>query len=110
MAESYRVLLTEDAAEDLRALHAFVAGNDSRAKADRLLGRIEATFARLSAFPNRGRLPRELLRVGVRDYREIFFKPYRIVYRVVGVEVIVFLIADGRRDMQSLLSERLLRP
>lgn len=38
----------------------------------------------------------------------MFFKPYRAIYRVQDKKVIIYLIADGRRDMQSLLSRRLL--
>ena len=52
--------------------------------------------------------PKELLALGVREYREVFFKPYRIIYRVQDETVYVLLIADGRRDMQSLLQRRLL--
>ena len=40
--------------------------------------------------------------------REVHFKPYRIVYRVLGEDVYVYLVADGRREMQALLSRRLL--
>ena len=40
-------------------------------------------------------------------YREIFFKPYRIIYRVMEDNVYVLVIADGRRDMQTLLQRRL---
>jgi toxin ParE1/3/4 len=46
--------------------------------------------------------------LGIREYRETFFKPYRIVYHVDGHLVFISLIADGRRDMQSLLARRLL--
>lgn len=35
-------------------------------------------------------------------------KPYRLIYRIVGEAIVVYLIADGRRDMQSLLARRLL--
>jgi len=58
--------------------------------------------------PQRGAYTRELLALGIREYREIFFKPYRIIYRVVGKRVYVFLIADGRRDLQKVLQQRLL--
>jgi toxin ParE1/3/4 len=44
----------------------------------------------------------------MRDYRQTFFKPYRVIYRVEGQRVYAYLIADGRRDMQSLLARRLL--
>ena len=62
----------------------------------------------LAAFPERGARPKELLSLGIRDYRQTFFKPYRVIYRVVGEHVYVYLIVDGRRDMQTLLARRLL--
>jgi len=46
--------------------------------------------------------------MGIRDFREVHFKPYRIIYRVYGRRVVVFLMADGRRDMRALLARRLL--
>ena len=69
---------------------------------------IEKAFTRLSEFPDRGTHPKELLALGIREYREVFFKPYRIIYRVMVKNVYVLLIADGRRDMQTLLQRRLL--
>ena len=62
----------------------------------------------LSSYPERGSYPRELLALGIREYRQSFFKPYRIIYRVIGKQAIVYVIADGRRDMQALLGRRLL--
>lgn len=62
----------------------------------------------LAASPQRGSFPGELLTLGIRDYRQAFFKPYRVIYRVLGDQVYVYLIADGRRDMQALLQRRLL--
>jgi hypothetical protein len=35
-------------------------------------------------------------------------KPYRLIYRVHSKQVIIYVITDGRRDMGSLLSRRLL--
>lgn len=53
-------------------------------------------------------IPRELSALGIREYRQLFFKPYRVIYRVLDGRVIIYLIADGRRDMESLLARRLL--
>lgn len=58
--------------------------------------------------PERGSYPKELSRLGVREFREITLKPYRIVYRVRGESIYIYLIADGGRDMRTLLSRRLL--
>jgi len=104
----FAVLLTNDAARDLNELYDYIAVHDSPRKADYVLEQIEKTFSTLSEFPERGVYPKELLKLGIREYREIFFKPYRIIYRVMDMNVYVLLIVDGRRDMQSLLQRRLL--
>jgi toxin ParE1/3/4 len=106
---AYRVLLTDDAADDLEGLHGYIATHDSPARAAHVLDGIERVFTSLAELPGRGSYPKELSALGIREYREVFFKPYRIVYRVIGDAVYVMLIADGRRDMQGLLARRLLR-
>ncbi|MDD3619460.1 MAG: type II toxin-antitoxin system RelE/ParE family toxin [Desulfobulbaceae bacterium] len=102
------VLLTEDAAEDLQELYTFIARHDSPGKADHVLEQIEKRFVSLSELPERGVCPKELQSLGIRDYREIFFKPYRIIYRVYAENIYIYLIVDGRRDMQTFLQRRLL--
>jgi toxin ParE1/3/4 len=104
----FTVLLTRDAEQDLDELYDYIARHDGPRKADYVLERVEKAFSRLGEFPERGAYPKELLALGIRDYREIFFKPYRIIYRVIDKHVYVLLIVDGRRDMQSLLQRRLL--
>ena len=104
----FEVFLTADAARDLEELYQYITRHDAPGKAEHVLTSIEKVFGSLSESPNRGAHPKELLVLGIRDYREIFFKPYRIIYRVLGNVVYVFLIADGRRDMQMLLQRRLL--
>jgi toxin ParE1/3/4 len=104
----FEVLLTEDAGSDLEELYDYIAEHDSPAKADYVLDRIERVMETLATFPERGSFPKELLALGIREYRQTFFKPYRVIYRVVGERVYVYLIVDGRRDMQALLQRRLL--
>ena len=104
----FAVLLTHDAVRDLDEIYDYIAFHDSPQKADYVLEQIEKVFSSLSEFPERGAYPKELLALGIREYREIFFKPYRIIYRIMGKNVYVLLIVDGRRDMQSLLQHRLL--
>lgn len=104
----FSVLLTNDAAHDLNELYDFITGHDSPRKADYVLDQIEKTFSTLSEFSERCVYPKELLKLGIREYREIFFKPYRIIYRVINKNVYVLLIVDGRRDLHSLLQRRLL--
>jgi len=105
---SFAVLLTDGAIRDLEEIYDYIALHDKPGKAEYVLKKIEQGFASLSESPQRGAYPKELLCLGIKEYREIFFKPYRIIYRVLSNSVYVLLIADGRRDMQTLLQRRLL--
>jgi toxin ParE1/3/4 len=105
---SFDVFLTADAVHDLEELYQYIARHDAPGKAQNVLTKIEKTFNSLSETPERGVYPKELLALGIREYREVFFKPYRLIYRIIGHRVYILLMADGHRDMQSLLQRRLL--
>lgn len=104
----YKVLLTAGAESDLNDLHGYISAHDSPQNADFVLDKLMEVAESLATFPERGAYPPELLALGMREYRQSFFKPYRIIYRVIGKQVIIYLIVDGRRDMKSLLGRRLL--
>ena len=104
----FKVFLTADAVGDLEEIYEYNAEHDAPQKAEQILARIERTFKSLSESPERGSYPKELLTLGMREYRQIFFKPYRVIYRIMGDRAYVLLIADGRRDMETLLQRRLL--
>lgn len=106
---SYQVFLTDDASLDLEDLYDYIEFHDASEKADYVLDKIEEAFLSLAKNPERGAYPNELMEVGLREYREIYFKPYRIIYRVIAENVYVMVIVDGRRDMQTLLQRRLLQ-
>jgi toxin ParE1/3/4 len=104
---AFTVQLAVSARDDLRAIHAYIAKNDSTVNAGYVAGEIVRAVLALRDFPDRGAHPPELLQMGNRAYRQIFFKPYRILYRIRANTLFVVLIADGRRDMASLLARRL---
>ncbi len=106
---SFSVLLTDDAVRDLEELYDYIDHHDVPGKADYVLEQIEKVFSSLSENPRRGVYPKELVSIGIKEYREIFFKPYRIIYRIIEKKVFVLLIVDGRRNMQELLQRRLLQ-
>jgi len=106
---SWKVLLTDHAVHDLGDAYGFIARKDGPDAADRVLDRIEEAIAALASFPNRGTRPRELLDLGIREYREVVALNFRVIYRIVDRAVYVFVIADGRRDMKQLLERRILR-
>ncbi|MCK5242591.1 type II toxin-antitoxin system RelE/ParE family toxin [bacterium] len=104
----YQVFLTNAAACDLEELYHHIQVHDSVKKAEYVLDKIEKIIETLFRIPQRGVYPQELADLGIRDYREIFFKPYRLIYRVIDHRVYIYMIVDGRRDMQALLARRLL--
>ncbi|WP_127474599.1 type II toxin-antitoxin system RelE/ParE family toxin [Sulfurivermis fontis] len=106
--QKYEVLLTLGAEQDLESIYDYVAAFDSKANADYVLDRLLEIVENLGTFPERGTYPKELVALGIRDYRQTTFKPYRVIYRVISQKVYIYVIADGRRDMQSLLARRLL--
>ena len=105
---AFLVQLTDDAVRDLEETCDYIDQHGEAGRADYVLEQIEKAFSSLSEYPERGNYPAELLDLGIREYREIFSKPYRIIYRVMENNVYVLLVADGRRDMQTLLQRRLL--
>ena len=105
---SYTVLLTEGAEQDLESIYDYIAEYDSQASAEYVLDQLMDAVQGLARMPERGSYPKELAALGIKEYRQTSFKPYRVIYRVAGGQVIIYLIADGRRDMQALLARRLL--
>jgi toxin ParE1/3/4 len=105
---SFKVVITEDAENDLEDIVTYIAKHDSPRAAQHVLSRILDIADSLATVPTRGTPPKELRALGDQEYRQVFFKPYRLIYRVVGQQVVIYVITDGRRDMQSLLARRLL--
>ncbi len=104
----FEVLLTDGAEQGLEAIHDYISEFDCVVNANHALDELMEVVKSLSRFPERGSYPKELVSLGIKEYRQTFFKPYRVIYRVTGSQVIIYLIADGRREMQSVLARRLL--
>ena len=105
----YKVIVLPEAKADILAIYLYVSENDSLSRAEKLLNNLEKRCEALSHSPERGHLVPELQRIHVRVFREINFKPYRIIYQIVEPDVYIHAVLDGRRDLQELLELRLLR-
>lgn len=104
----YSVVLTKDAEADLEDIYDYILEHDSVGKADHVLDQLLKVAESIANFPEKGSIPKELQELGIKEYRQTFFKPYRVIYQVINKQVIIFLVTDGRRDMQTLLARRLL--
>lgn len=107
-ASRYSVVWAETAADDLRAIVDFISQEDPEAAAS-VLDLLEGRAERLAAFPERGRVVRELEQQGVRLYRELVAAPWRLIYRIEGRSVRVLAVVDARRNLEDLLLDRFIR-
>ncbi|MBN1360301.1 MAG: type II toxin-antitoxin system RelE/ParE family toxin [Sedimentisphaerales bacterium] len=105
----YQVFVVAEAEEDIMDIYRYVLRADGRARANHVLRNLRKTCQSLAQMPQRGHCPPELEQVGVRGHREIHFKPYRIIYQIMGRKVFIDCVLDGRRAVQDILERRLLR-
>ncbi len=104
----FRVAWAEAAIRDLEEIAGFIA-RDSPANAETVVRRVQERAESLERFPDRGRVVPELAGWGIRTWKEVLLPPYRILYRSERREVLIAAVLDGRRDLEDLLLERLIR-
>lgn len=104
----FEVRIGAEVERDLESIHDFIAANVGMGRAANALDALVRAAKSLATWPQQGIHPRELEGTGYSQYRQLIHSPWRIVYRVEGKRVFVALIADGRRDLRTLLMQRLL--
>jgi len=104
----YIVVWTEVATRDVEHLAAYLL-DEAPLRADQILDRIIARGDSLRRSPERGRTPPELRSIGDRTWREIQEPPWRLVYRIADRRVEIHAVLDGRRSLEDVLMERILR-
>jgi toxin ParE1/3/4 len=105
----YKVNIIKSAEDDLFEIYKYIYFNDCEENADKVYAKLAEKISSLQEFPNRGHIPSELKLLGVEDFLEIYYKPFRIIYQIINNTVFVHCVLDGRRDIQNLLQERLIR-
>lgn len=108
MTRPLRVSMARSVERDLDEIYDHIAREASPSRAEKVFERLREQIHSLAIHPERGSWPPELLALGVRDFRQLVVRPWRIFYRVVGDQVNVLLIADSRRNLKTLLERRLL--
>lgn len=103
-----RVLWAHSARCDLESIIAYLADRSPQA-ALATLDRLERKAKSLAVLVDRGRVVPELARLHVREYRELIVPPYRLIYRALGVGVLVLAVFDARRSLEDVLLDRLIR-
>lgn len=106
---TYRVMMADDAVADLFDIYRHLATTSTPRRAMLVLEHLERAATELEENPGRGHVPEELLAFGVTEFLEVDVKPYRLIYRIGKRRVYIHCVLDGRRDLERLLQERVLR-
>ena len=104
-----KVVILDAAQADLHALRRYIVKNLSVTTWQSTFAELKDAIRNLAEFPYLGDIPPELETVHLTQYRQLLSGLNRIIYEVRGDTVYVHIIADTRRDMQSLLMGRLVR-
>ena len=102
------VYWTPTALQDLVSILSHIAAEHPDAAAA-AMRRLEARAESLRTLTQRGRTVPELRDIGVHRYRELIEQPWRLIYAIESERVAVVAVLDARRELASLLLERLIR-
>lgn len=103
-----KVIWTAVAASDLERIATYLV-DESPLRAASVVDRIALRADSLANFPGRGRIPPELRTIGDETWRELQEPPWRIVYRRLDEVVQIHAVLDGRRSLEDILIERVLK-
>ena len=101
------IVLLPDAEADIFNIYMYNDSNYSQRNAMETTKKIKETIYKLKNYPKMGNIPPELERINIYDYREVHSVPYRIIYQLLDDNIYIHCILDARRDLGSLLIERL---
>ncbi|MDR2868991.1 MAG: type II toxin-antitoxin system RelE/ParE family toxin [Deferribacteraceae bacterium] len=102
-----KIKILSVAKSNLKEISSYITINNSADIADNVIAEIKKLIASLKELPNRGSYVKELEEAGNDRYRQLHYKPYRIIYTVDDGKGIVFIhtIIDGRRDLNTVLKQ-----
>lgn len=91
----YQISWSPDAYRDLVDIHDYSVRH-LYASSSPLVGKLLVAVRRLETFPRSGRVVPEW---ELPDRREIIVRPYRVIYRIVGQQVLITWLLHSRRSL-----------
>jgi toxin ParE1/3/4 len=107
MNETYEIIITENAEQDLKEIILYVAQRDIKIALD-IYERLQAKAFSLRTFPEKGRIVPELNDHNIFQYHEVIENPWRIIYKIENNQVLIITVLDGRRNVEDILLKKLM--
>ena len=110
-----KVVITRDARHDILDIIEYTRTHFGNTQAKKLKTILAEAVESLREQPLKGAFVPELAEFGNTEYRQLIRKPFRLIYFVQtgkkqsSATVVILLCADGRRNMSTLLKQRLFR-
>ena len=104
-----RVVILESAEQDLKELRSYLLKTFSADTWGTTYPKIKEAIRNLQNFPQAGCIPEEIEKLNLTQYRQVLSGMNRVIYEVRQDVIYIHIIVDARRDMNALLTRRLLR-
>ena len=108
MSKTYTTVFSRYAEDDVKEIIEYYLYKKPD-YAGELLAALEGKVKKLKDLPERGRVVPELEKQNIVEYRELIEGNYRIIYSIQDTTVIIHTILDGRRDIEEILINKLMR-
>ncbi|BCT68164.1 type II toxin-antitoxin system RelE/ParE family toxin [Nitrosospira sp. NRS527] len=106
---SVAVVFLRSAEIDLKELKSDIVKNLGKETWQASYRRIQEALGTLQTSLFQGKMPEELGRLNLTQYRQVISGMNRIIYEVRQETIYIHVVCDTRKDMKSLLKKRLLR-
>jgi toxin ParE1/3/4 len=104
-----KVVILDSAEQDLRDLRSYIVKNFSQATWLKTYSKLKESIRNLATFPLLGAVPPELETLSLNQYRQVISGMNRVIYEPRADAVYIYMIVDSRRDLETLLMQRLMR-
>lgn len=104
-----KVVILQSAEMDLKSLRRYIVKNFGASVWQASYVQIKNNINTLKKYPLSGTTPDELEQLNLFQFRQVISGMNRIVYEIRDEIIYVHLICDTRRELQGLLTRRLLR-
>jgi toxin ParE1/3/4 len=105
----FEIIWPHSALIDLDVITDYLLLSAGHRRAYKAYIKIKKGVESLEQYPLRCRPIPELQIHGIFDYRDLVIAPYRICFKIENQKVILTAILDGRRDIEYILLDRIMR-